>query len=166
MLLDLEADGNEVYYSAPRFHRPEELNASFLASTVRANSIWIRPAEIGSLPDDRDHHVSFGSGNPFTFFSKQGRRLDVKREFSNLSNRWDNLLKAQGNTELGGKNLEHLADSISEIAKKHKKIRREQKDLTRSKLSDLPPLQRVAYYASIFLESQFFVVQNLHNATT
>jgi hypothetical protein len=34
MLLDLENDGNEVYYSAPAFHKPEEFNDAYLNNQV------------------------------------------------------------------------------------------------------------------------------------
>jgi hypothetical protein len=64
MLLDLENAGEEVYYSAPMFHTAEELNTAFLNQSVCSSSIWIRPSEIGPLPDGLDHHVSFAAGQP------------------------------------------------------------------------------------------------------
>jgi len=75
MLLDLEQAGNEVYYSAPIFHTPEELNSCFLSRNVRSQSIWLSPSDIGPLPDSENHHVSFEPGSPWTLFSDPLRRL-------------------------------------------------------------------------------------------
>lgn len=164
MLLDLEGRGQEVYYSAPMFHQPEELNAAFMASGVGARSIWIRPSDIGPLPDDGEHHVSFEPGSPWTFFSKP-KPLDVKREFSDVAETLHRTLRERGEVALKRENLEHLAGSIGEIAEKRREIRERQKAATREMLRKISPLQRVAYYASVFLESQLFVVQErLHPA--
>jgi hypothetical protein len=59
MLLDLESRGNEVYYLAPAFHTPEELNDSYLTHQVRARSLWLRPSIIGPLPMTNMLHSRF-----------------------------------------------------------------------------------------------------------
>ena len=59
MLLDLEKDGNEVYYSAPAFHEPVELNEAYINHQVKVRSIWLRPSWIGYLRDGENHHVAF-----------------------------------------------------------------------------------------------------------
>jgi hypothetical protein len=74
MLLDLESDGNEVYYAAPAFHEPGELNGAYLSHNVRARSIWLRPSQIGAL-DDRDHHVAFTVPGAH-FLCSDPRRID------------------------------------------------------------------------------------------
>ena len=40
LLLDLERSGNEVYYSAPAFHEPIELDDAYLKKEVKNRSIW------------------------------------------------------------------------------------------------------------------------------
>ena len=158
MLLDLEATGEEVYYSAPMFHQPEELNDAFLRGSVRARSIWIRPTEIGLLPDDGDHHVSFEPGSPWTLFSKP-RPLEARREFEDVVAQLMIRLRERGRTDLSEERLEGLADAIASIADKRRDISQRQRDISREAARPAAPLQRVAYYASVFLESQLFVVQ-------
>lgn len=70
MLLDLEVAGEIVFYAAPKFHRPSELNTAYLKRTMIQQSLFIRPSTIGPLPDDRDHHVSFRNGYPVYFCSE------------------------------------------------------------------------------------------------
>ncbi len=159
MLLDLEAAGQEVYYSAPMFHQPEELNAAFFGAAVCARSIWIRPSDIGPLPDDADHHVSFEPGSPWTFFSEP-RRLKAKRAFEDVSVELSRRLRERGEADMSRDHLERLADAIAEIAEKHHDINARQRNLARGVARPAAPLQRVAYYASVFLESQLFVVQD------
>ena len=155
MLLDLEATGQEVYYCAPMFQKPEELNDAFLQRSVRARSIWIRPTDIGPLPDDGDHHVSFEPGSPWTRFSKP-RPIEAKREFEVVAKQLMNRLDERGRTDLSKEHLEGLADGIASIADKRRDISQRQLDLSKEAARPAAPLQRVAYYASIFLESQLF----------
>jgi hypothetical protein len=58
MLVDLDAEQNQVYYAAPRFHTVDELNKYYLDKTVSENSFHIRPAKIGRLDSDA-HHIAF-----------------------------------------------------------------------------------------------------------
>jgi hypothetical protein len=157
MLLDLELSGQEVYYSAPMFHEPEELNAAFLASAVRVRSVWIRPSEIGPLPDERDHHVSFEPGSPWTLFSEPVR-LKTKRDFKEVTDSLRRQVQERGRTSLTRESLEQLAEEITAIADKRREIHVRQKGVTREVARMAAPLQRVAYYASVFLESQLFVI--------
>jgi len=158
MLLDLESTGQEVYYAAPIFHKPEELNAAFMSSAVRARSIWLRPSDIGPLPDNEEHHVSFEPGSPWTLFSRP-IPLDAKRVFGDVVARLHSTVRERGETELSQDSLERLARLISDIAEKRREISEQQKAVTRDTLRGIAPLQRIAYYASIFLESQLYIVR-------
>jgi hypothetical protein len=158
MLLDLEAAGQEVYYSAPTFHSAEGLNAAFMTNAVGAQSIGIRPSEIGPLTDNLEHHVSFEPGSPWTFFSEP-RPLKVKREFNQVNENLHLRLKERGLIDLGRGALDGLALTITQIAEKRREINVRQQAITREVLGRVAPLQRVAYYASVFLEAQLFVVQ-------
>jgi hypothetical protein len=70
MLLDLEGQGQEVFYATPLFHEPYDLNQAYLTRQVPQRSVFIRPSAIGSLPDNRDHNVSFINSNIVYFFSE------------------------------------------------------------------------------------------------
>ena len=163
MLLDLEAIGQEVYYSAPMFHQPDELNAAFLGASVRARSIWVKPSDVGPLPDDRDHHLSFEPGSSWTFFSEP-RRLREKRVFEDVTKNLSRRLHERGEVDMSRDELVHLADAITEIAEKRRDIEERQRNIAREIARPAEPLQRVAYYASIFLESQLFIVHERHPA--
>lgn len=59
LLLELEDQGNEVYYVAPAFHLSAELNTHYLAKQIVHNSFGFRPSGIGTLPDEDEHYVVF-----------------------------------------------------------------------------------------------------------
>lgn len=158
MLLDLEESGQEVYYSAPMFHLPEELNGAFLQGGVRAQSIWIRPSDIGPLPDDRDHHVSFEPGRPWMRFSKP-TPIEFQREYEDVEKHLTDRLREHGKVALSEGHLEELAGVIANIADQRYDIGQMERDVSRDAARLAALLQRVAYYASVFLESQLFVVQ-------
>lgn len=75
MLLELEATGSAVYYVAPYFHKPAELNDAYTRREVVQRSIFINPAAIGPLPDFDNHHVSFKRGAPTYLCSSDPRIL-------------------------------------------------------------------------------------------
>jgi hypothetical protein len=58
LLLALDHSPNHVFYVAPRFHRISEINRAWNASRVADRSVFVSPAEIGSLDDER-HTVAF-----------------------------------------------------------------------------------------------------------
>jgi hypothetical protein len=68
LLHQLEAKGNEVYYVAPEFHTPNDLNRAYDTSAVVEHSSFWRPIDIGLLPDDSDHYVAFQKGKPHGYF--------------------------------------------------------------------------------------------------
>src|SRR5262245_45681687 len=47
LLLDLDTSGETVFYIAPEFHLPEELNDHYLRKRVVQNSVAFRPRDIG-----------------------------------------------------------------------------------------------------------------------
>ncbi|MGH2548917.1 MAG: hypothetical protein ACRDHN_05975, partial [Thermomicrobiales bacterium] len=59
LLLALEAQGNDVCYAAPRFHKPDELNDAFSNAKVVERSAFVLPSSIGTLPDQEEHTISF-----------------------------------------------------------------------------------------------------------
>lgn len=67
LLLALETSGETVYYIAPEFYRPEELNDFYLNSVVVANSAAFTPSAIGPMPDDDQHYVVFERGSTIAF---------------------------------------------------------------------------------------------------
>lgn len=75
MLLSLENTGAAVFYAAPHFHTPAELNDAYINRRVIQRSVFFRPSEIGVLPDNREHHVTFKNGHPVYLCSENPRMI-------------------------------------------------------------------------------------------
>ncbi len=88
--------------------------------------------------------------------------IEAKREFEDVETHLTERLRERERTELSEIRLEGLADVIADIAGKRRDISQRQIDISREAAGPAAPLQRVAYYASVFLESQLFVVQEPH----
>lgn len=66
LLIDLETEGEEVYYMAPAFHRMTDFNRAFISRRVCEESLAIAPSQIGPLDDDDEHYVIFrGASRPY-----------------------------------------------------------------------------------------------------
>jgi hypothetical protein len=161
LLLDLEQKGHEVYYSAPAFYQPEELNDAYLTNQVKERSVWIRPSEIGPLPDSADHHVSFQHPGQWYLYSEP-RLMEGSKSFDSLAERLKTKLRAPSVGEEGQK-LEKLAEDIAITAEKRQDVAGYEKSAARQQLANASAVRRIAYYASIFLEAQFVMVQLVPN---
>jgi len=157
MLLDLENAGNEVYYSAPAFHEPWELNEAYLMHNVKNRSIWIRPSWIGTLPDDWDHHIAFQQPGNKRFCS-ESREIEDKADYESFSSRTLEAIKERGNLSLKNEYLYEVSEQITNISRKRRDIPNEVFETTREQTESLSPLERIAFYSSMFLGVQLFVV--------
>ncbi|MCX6875456.1 MAG: hypothetical protein NTW21_16865 [Verrucomicrobia bacterium] len=162
MLLDLENAGNEVYYSAPAFHTSDEFNAAYLSHQVRSRSLWIRPSHIGPLPDDDEHHVAFLLGSTPHICSKP-RPLDTSGKLEEFERSVAHSFKEKSRTAIKRDALENTAHYLSEIAEKHRHISPESKRSSRVQLAERHPLDRIAFYSQVFLDSQLFIVRETDN---
>jgi hypothetical protein len=158
MLLDLESAGNNVYYSAPAFHRPEELNDAYLRHEVLIRSLWLRPSVIGSLPDDGYHYVAFQIPGVPHFCSKP-RKLDAKGDFEEFTLRVKDSYSKKGENALSTDNLNKLADSLKLITEKRRDISVESKRISDAELEKRHPLARIGFYAHVFMDCQLFIVK-------
>lgn len=85
LLLDLEKKGNHVFYAAPGFSTSEELSDAYITDQMTRRSLFVRPAAIGKLKDDKAHHVAFQLPGP-VFFCSEPRRIDTTDIDALLSN--------------------------------------------------------------------------------
>lgn len=157
MLLDLEAAGNEVYYSAPAFHEPNELNEAYLTHVVKARSVWIRPSWVGPLPDEDDHYVAFLHPGP-SLFRSEPKSMRQPLDFDSFSDRTLIAIRQRGQTALLSENLEALTQQLVEIVRDTRDVRSELSSMARDRLANLEPIRRIAFYAHAFLATQSFVV--------
>jgi hypothetical protein len=160
MLLDLEQNGNEVYYSAPAFHTPEELNFAYLNHQVRNRSLWLRPSIVGQLPDDDDHYVAFTIPGAHHFCSSEPRRIETKGDFEEFGRNIQSAYKQRGKAALLKDNLFKTAETIKTIAEKRSGISYDGKRESERKMREQHPLAMVAFYASTFMDCQLFIVSS------
>jgi hypothetical protein len=60
LLINLESNNKKhVYYIAPLFYQLKDFNKTYLSRKILEESIFFRPSNIGSLPDDDEHWVAF-----------------------------------------------------------------------------------------------------------
>lgn len=158
MLLELEADGNEVYYSAPAFHTPEEFNDAYLNHQVRTRSLWLKPSDIGQLPDPRDHHVAFQLPGTHRVCSET-RELKAKGDFEEFTKHIVTAYEQRGHTALTQESLLRLTDAMKRISKKRRDISHEAKRRSDVEIEKRHPLASISFYAHVFFDSQFFLVR-------
>jgi len=157
MLLDLEKAGNEVYYSAPAFHEPWELNQAYLGHNVKSRSIWLRPSWIGPLPDDDDHHVVFQHPGNKRFCSTS-RPIEHKADFDSFTEKIIHSLKERGAFALTNQYLIDVSEQLTEISRKRSDIPTKIYESTRKETNSWSAIKRIAFYSSMFLGAQLFIV--------
>jgi hypothetical protein len=156
LLLELETTEPEVYYAAPLFHTTAELNQHYLQDTIVANTRFIRPTDIGALPDDDAHHVAFdGQGGPLVMSSPVPRRL----RGSALS--WHGLLDrartpvSSGQRVVNRERLTHLAGEMWNILERHDVGRTRTAGFRPGVLgAERGPIVELDYVARVFFECQ------------
>ncbi len=158
MLLDLENDGKEVYYSAPAFHTPEEFNDAYLSHQVRSRSLWIPPSVIGPLPDDGLHHVAFQVPG-IHYFCSEPRPLSIKGDFEEFSSSVEGAYQKEAETALSKGSLLDFSGTLAEIATKRRDISYDAKLFSRAELENHHPLAQIAFYSHVFLDCHFFIVR-------
>lgn len=151
LLLALEAKKYFVYYAAPLFHLPAELNNAYLTSSVISKSKFIKPSIIGRLPDNNDHHVAFKNGSP-SFFCSEPIRLENDYEGTTF---FENVLH---NIERRSQRIDGSLESISSFAndllscvtERLQEIRwLKEKDI--DELLKMDPIRQIGYITRSFL---------------
>ena len=156
MLLNLEQAGHEVYYVAPTFHEPAELNDAYAYHQLLNRSVWIPPSWIGSLPDEKDHYVAF-QGNRMVFRSEP-RILEGNATSEGFYRRVRGSIRERGATALREDSLQALAAKIEGFVMRSGEFPVGDLALTREPLADRGPLQRAAYYSHVFVGAEVFVL--------
>ena len=161
MLLDLENGGRDlVYYVAPAFHEPSELNDAYRHHEAGPRSIWMRPSDIGPLPDDADHTVAFDDPRSHPVFCSEPREIDVPVDFGSFSERITAQLTERGEIALQTDNLHRLAETLQAIALKKREIQTQDTRQTVEEMRQRNPIEQIAFFTQIFLAAQFYVVRH------
>ena len=92
LLLNLESNGNPVFYVAPVFHKSNDLNTHFQNKGMVSNSIWITPKEIVVLPDEKPHSVCFNHDLSSVYLFSEPREItskfNLRNNIPNTTNRF------------------------------------------------------------------------------
>lgn len=162
LLLDLESKGYPVYYAAPHFHLPEELNDAYINHHVVERSVFYRPSEIGALPDSEEHHVSFKSGHPAYLFSEPKKVREESKSRAELdADLLDGYWKyprLDGSRE----STERLADDLFACVKNRVYALSWIQPEAVRQLGELEPRQRISYISRAFLGCEVLLVKPEH----
>jgi hypothetical protein len=163
LLLDLEASGETVFYIAPEFHLPAELNSFYLSRRVIFNSAAYSPQAIGPMPDDDEHYVVFERGTNIGYRCSNEAKEVVK---ISLSEGLQTILTERGK-------LSHIIDEkvLSKISKRMLDVlvRGEDRNVGRTKSIDIPglrkiiddrsPVESIGYMARTFFDAELLILQ-------
>lgn len=159
MLLALEASGAAVYYAAPHFDTPAELNDAYINGQVAQRSVFFSPSEIGALPDDRDHHVTFKNGHPVYLCSEDPRM--VREDGTNREKFFDDLAEGYRRYERilpKDESVRSWNERLIAIVEKHRWHFRWYGDNTANALRNRSPVNALAYLACTFFGCNVLVV--------
>jgi hypothetical protein len=76
LLIELENRGNAVFYATPKIHEAVNLNSAFFDHQVVGLSLFVRPGEIGELPDNQSHRIVFSNRMDDVYFCSKPRKLE------------------------------------------------------------------------------------------
>ncbi len=163
MLIELEQQpGNQVYYIAHGFADVGELNRHYTSGRVIAKSALFSPSDIGPLPDNEPHRISFRPGENRGWFLSEPkqlrhhpRELVVNRAMEGLRS-----VKGQGVRDW----LTKLTEQMSAIIGENRGRYWNQNDATTpAQLRSRDPLDRAAYLARTYFGAELFIAADPRN---
>ncbi|MDD5034836.1 MAG: hypothetical protein PHE55_08775 [Methylococcaceae bacterium] len=163
LLLNLEESGETVFYIAPEFHLPAELNFFYLSGSVIANSAAFSPLAIGAMPDDDEHYLVFERGTSLGY-----RCSEESKEVQKLSlaNGLQPILAGQGRKtrDLGERGLRDISNRMLKVLESG-----EERLRSRTKSFDIPglrrivdnrnPVESIGYMARTFFDAELLVLE-------
>ena len=162
LLLDLENSGESVFYIAPEFHLPVELNRHYLSKNVVANSAAFAPSDIGPLPDDNDHYLVFEKRKTIGFFcSKEPKKIPKTLLEGGLPLALQR--REVRSRELGEEGLKAISEEmLSILESQESKLLKERKprDIQgiRNIMRDRSTLEGLGYISRTFFNAELVVV--------
>jgi hypothetical protein len=157
MLTDLEKQpGNQVYYIAPGFADVDALDSSYRSKQVIARSAMFSPGEIGILPDNEDHRVSFRPGEQWGWFLSEPKRIAIHTKEKVIARASGYHLSENGHGVR--ESLRELADKMEGIIREHRGRYWNADELSSpSQDAQRDPLERAAYLARTHFGAELFL---------
>lgn len=163
LLMNLEAKGEAVFYMAPQFHLPEELNMHYLNKNVIENSIAFSPMDIGPLPTDGPHYVVFRSHMGYGFRCSED---PVEVREVGLKEGLLPAMKERGvaSRALGTKGFRAIAENmLDSLEEARVRLRPHDKYLDlpgiRRIVENRSPVEAVAYMARAIFDSELIIIK-------
>ncbi|WP_449045926.1 hypothetical protein [Paracoccus versutus] len=66
-----------VFYTSPAFSSASSFNGAYSLAEVHARSAFFSPTDIGPLPDDANHTISYTTGSPVAWMCSEPRPVKV-----------------------------------------------------------------------------------------
>lgn len=158
LLIDLEASGESVFYIAPEFHLPSELNSFYQSKTVVPHSAAFSPSDLGPLADDDQHYVVFERGTSVGYFCSDN---PVKVRKTSIKDGLGHLVKSRGvqPRNLGMEGLRDISEHMLKTLGRREKG--EQKPIVsalRTLLSNRPSIEAVGYITRTFFDAELLIL--------
>jgi hypothetical protein len=160
LLLKLEQAGNEVYYVAPLFHQPSELNDAYKKHEIKQRSRFFKPSDIGVITDKGRHHVSFANKAGFVFCSepvwkkggKNGKAFDKSIA---------GAINERGKTALNPIQIEMLLRQIKALLPEHiDRAKTPKAEALMDLEKRVEAIGQIAYLARTFLGCDMLIARN------
>lgn len=163
LLLDLEASGEAVFYVAPEFHLPAELNDFYLNRTVVFHSAAFSPQSIGPMPDNDEHYIVFERGTMIGYRCS----VDMKKiPKMSLSEGLRTLLIQRGtqSRHLGVDGLRDISQKmLAVLSRGDERVRSAQRSLDTPSLRRIvdsrSPVESIGYMARTFFDAELFILE-------
>jgi hypothetical protein len=114
LLVRLQKRGNDVYYAAPQFHEPMDLNRAYVERRVLSSTAFWSPAAIGPLPIGR-HYVAFARRNPIGLVCSTPKAVE-KTSLGNLLHRDLRASAARRSSKPTEHFFRYLADELAMVS--------------------------------------------------
>lgn len=119
MLIELENQaGNQVYYIAPAFSDVDALDSAYTSKQVIDRSAMFSPKDIGLLPDDKDHRVSFSLATNTGWFLSEPRKIPIHKKAAVLAKAHDHHLS--DNAKEARQSLDALTEQMINIVRERR----------------------------------------------
>ena len=160
LLMQLEADSNEVYYAAPAFHTVDELNSAYIAGNVIDRTAFFSPSDIGPL-DINQHYLVFQAGTVAHLYSEKQRTLDRFYFGKNFVDaRYTILMERKA--KIDDHFFDRISNQIIEIVQKRKykvnRLKEFQASLPEKGRSLMDKAYFATYLSRVFLDSELFII--------
>lgn len=176
LMLKLERRFGHVYYVAPLFHLPTELNNYYLARSVASESRFFSPSVIKKMPDQDEHFVSFRrTGKPWRFSDDPTQLLEDAETQDQVVRKLKNAMNSQKSVKstVSGA-LDAMEMALHEDIHERMNVTqmemldlegridldRELIEIDRLFQSDMPTLLKAEFIARAYFDSQLLVFSN------